>query len=112
MREPILLFIVFLNILVISLCNLAYAKDNTEYCKNKAGFAVLAMSYKEQGLSKDQLMTNLKMTQNEAKKKGLQLPHFAYVDYTRVINDVYRTTELNAKELYVKEFKHCAQVGF
>ena len=108
-----LILIVLVSYLFLSVsARLGHAEDNTEYCKNKAGFAVLAMSYKQQGIGKDQLLTNLQTTQNEAKEHGLQLPHFVYIDYTRVINDVYRAEQLNAKELYTKEFKQCAQVGF
>ena len=112
MRKLFSVLYVTVFLYCLLLCSVSNAEDNTEYCKNKAGFAVLAMAYKEQGVSKDQLMTNLKMTQNEGKEKGLSLPHFVYLDYTRVINDVYRSNQLNAKELYTKEFKNCAQAGF
>lgn len=107
-----------IGIVWIMLSNMGYTA-NVVACDRKGQLAADILQSRLDGETEKANLEALKTAQDENKAKGIAVPHHVYVDYQRLIRDIFRKhedeyihTDWTLEGIAKKEKMYCLDVGF
>lgn len=89
-----------------------------DHCERKAELAVEILKSRNNGDTREANLEALKNAYDTNKQKGIAFSYAEYVDYKRMINDIFRkhedkwTHDWTAEEVFKIEHQVCESMGF